>query len=133
MTPVFVDTSALVALLNADDEQHQRAARVFERLRTQRVPLMTTSYVLVETYALVGRRLGLEAVLNFRADFAPLLDVVWVDELLHNAGLDVLAQRGKWQLSLVDAVSFAAMRQSGVDDAFVFDQHFDQEGFTPVA
>ncbi len=33
----------------------------------------------------------------------------------------------------VDAVSFATMRQSGVDDAFVFDQHFDQEGFTPVA
>ena len=132
MTAVFVDTSALVALLNADDQHHRRAARAFERLRTERVPLMTTSYVLVETYALVGRRLGLEAALNFREDFAPLMNVVWVDDSLHNAGLDILARRGKRQLSLVDAVSFATMRQSGVDDAFVFDQHFDQEGFTPV-
>ena len=110
MTAVFVDTSALVALLNADDEHHRRAARAFERLRSQRVPLMTTSYVLV----------------------APLMNVVWVDDSLHNAGLDILAQRGKRPLSLVDAVSFATMRRSGVDDAFVFDQHFDQEGFTSV-
>ena len=132
MTAVFVDTSALVALLNADDQHHRRAARGFARLRTERVPLMTTSYVLVETYALVGRRLGLEAVLNFRADFAPLMNVVWVDDSLHNAGLDILAQRGKRPFSLVDAVSFATMRRSGVDDAFVFDQHFDQEGFRSV-
>lgn len=133
MTTVFVDTSALLALLNPADEHHGRASRAFEGLRTQRAALITTSYVLVETYALVGRRLGLEAVRSFRAHFAPLLDVVWVDDALHNAGLDILVERRKRQLSLVDAVSFAAMRQSGVDDAFVFDPHFDQEGFEPVS
>ena len=133
MTTVFVDTSALLALLNPADEHHGRAARAFEGLRTQRAALITTSYVLVETYALVGRRLGLEAVRSFRAHFAPLLDVVWVDDALHNAGLDILDERRKRQLSLVDAVSFATMRQRGIDDVFVFDQHFDQEGFAPVS
>lgn len=56
-----------------------------------------------------------------------------MDDALHNAGLDILVERRKRQLSLVDAVSFAAMRQRGVDDAFVFDPHFDQEGFEPVS
>lgn len=133
MTTVFVDTSALVALLNPDDDVHDRAAAAFAQLRAQQAILLTTSYVLVETYALVGRRLGVDAVRSFRADFAPLMRVVWVDERLHDTGLDILAERGRRQLSLVDAVSFVTMREHGVDAAFAFDRHFDQEGVDTVS
>jgi predicted nucleic acid-binding protein len=130
---VFADTSALLALLNAKDENHARAERAFANLRARRAPLMSTSFVLVETYALIGRRLGLDAVRSFRADLAPLIDVVWVDEALHNAGLDVLLDRRQRLLSLVDAVSFVAMRQANVAEAFAFDPHFEQEGFSIVS
>jgi hypothetical protein len=34
------------------------------------------------------------------------------------------------QLSLVDCASFAAMRQSGFKNAFVFDRHFLEQGST---
>ena len=64
--------------------------------------------------------------------FTPLVDVVWVDEALHQAGLDLLLDRGKRALSLVDAVSFIAMRQGDVGEAFAFDPHFEQEGFSLV-
>lgn len=93
---------------------------------------LSTSFVLVETYELVGRRLGLDAARSFRADFAPLIDVVWVDEALHNAGLDLLLDRRRRPLSLVDAVSFITMRQTNVAEAFAFDPHFEQEGFSVV-
>lgn len=132
MTPVFVDTSGLLALLNANDEHHRRAAHAFDNLRTRQAPLVSTSFVLVETYALVGRRLGLDAVQSLRSDFAPLLDIVWIGEALHNAGLDLLLQRQKRLLSLVDAVSFITMRQRAIEDAFAFDPHFEQEGFSLV-
>lgn len=88
--------------------------------------------MLVETYALIGRRLGLAAVRGFRTDFAPLLEVVWVDETLHDRGLDLLLDRQKRALSLVDAVSFITMRQKSVNDAFAFDPHFEDEGFSLV-
>lgn len=132
MKAVFADTSALFALLNAGDENHSRAARAFERLGARQAPLLSTSFVLVETYALLGRRLGLSAVRDFRADFAPLLDVVWVDESLQNRGLDLLLDRQKRSLSLVDAVSFVAMRDRDIDEAFAFDPHFAQEEFSLV-
>lgn len=132
MTAVFADTSALLALVSATDENHSRAERAFAGLRARQAPLLSTSFVLVETYALIGRRLGLEAVRTFRADFAPLMDIVWVDDALHNAGLDLLLDRHKRSLSLVDAVSFVAMRRAKVSDAFAFDPHFEQEGFTTV-
>ena len=130
---VFADTSGLLALLNAKDEHHARAERAFASLQVRQARLVSTSFVLVETYALVGRRLGLEAVRSFRTDVAPLIDIVWVDEVLHNAGLDLLVDRRKRLLSLVDAVSFITMRLRHVDQAFAFDPHFEQEGFSLIA
>jgi len=37
--------------------------------------------------------------------------------------------RRRRQVSLVDAVSFVAMRQRKIEEAFAFDPHFEQEGF----
>lgn len=132
MNVTFADTSGLLALLNGEDENHARAERAFAALRARQASLLSTSFVLVETYALVGRRLGLEAVRSVRADFAPLIDVIWVDEALHEAGLDLWLERRRRRLSLVDAVSFVAMRQRGVAEAFAFDPDFEHEGFSLV-
>jgi predicted nucleic acid-binding protein len=129
---VFADTSGLLALVNAKDENHARAERAFASLRAREAAIISTSYVLVETYALLGRRFGLDVVRSFRAHFAPLVDVLWVDDALHNAGLDLLIERRKRPLSLVDAVSFIAMRQGNVSEAFAFAPHFEQEGFSLV-
>lgn len=132
MSTVFVDTSALLALLVGDDSSHRAAKRAFDSLLREQARLFTTSYVLVETYALLGRRHGHDAVQRFRNDFAPLLNVVWVDAELHEAGLDVLLGSATRSLSLVDAVSFAAMRARGANRVFAFDRHFASAGFEPV-
>jgi predicted nucleic acid-binding protein len=129
---VFVDTSAIYALLVVTDEFHPRARDTFSALRARDARLMTTSYVLVESHALLQRRVGMDAVTAFRQSFAPLLDVVWVGAPLHEQGLDDLAARGRTSVSLVDAVSFAAMRATGSDTAFTYDGHFAAEGFEPL-
>ncbi len=130
MSRVFVDTSALYALLDAGDASHRRARALFQRLREREALLVTTSYVLVETCALVTRRLGLAALRDFREALAPLLEVVWVGSSLHEAALDLLLDRRRTTLSLVDAVSFLTMHREQIDEAFAFDRHFDEEGFS---
>lgn len=132
MTRVFVDTSAILALLNPADLHHDRAHLSFGELRDTEAELVTTSFVLIEAYALIGRRMGLEAVRAFRSDFAPLLEVLWVDRELHESGLDLLLDRQQRHLSLVDAVSFLAIRQDRIDRVFAFDRHFNREGFSMV-
>lgn len=129
MSTVFADTSGLYALLTRTDRFHPEATRIFDDLADRRTALLTTSYVLVETYALLTRRVGLPAVERFREDFAPLLDPVWIDGPLHERGLDLLLERGKTGLSLVDAVSFEVMRDRGIERAFAFDANFEDEGF----
>jgi len=132
MNRVFVDTSAILALLEATDEAHPAAKLAFARLTAREAVLLTTSYVLVETYALLGRRLGIEAVRGFREQFAPLLEVIWVDQDLHNRALDTLLQRGSRQLSLVDVTSFLVIGEQQIEEVFAFDRHFEHEGFRQV-
>jgi len=66
---------------------------------------------------------------SFREGFAPLLDIIWVDPLLHERGLDLLLERSIRDLSLVDTVSFIAIREHRIESVFAFDGHFDDEGF----
>jgi uncharacterized protein len=129
---VFVDTSGVYALMVASDSSHDRAAGAFRNLEQRRAPLTTTSYVLIESYALLGRRVGLEAAEAFRSDFPPLLEVVWVDQSLHERGLDLLFEKRLQDLSLVDAVSFVTMRDQDIEEVFAYDSYFEQEGFSLV-
>ena len=132
MSRVLVDTSALLALLVPTDAAHPRAKRAFSRLRTREAVLLMTSYALLEIYSLLERRLGLDAVRAFREQFAPLVEVVWVDATLHEAGLDLMLQRKQRGLSLTDAVSILVAGDTKVDEVFAFDRHFEAAG-VPLA
>lgn len=132
MSTVLVDTSAVLALLVPTDVHHKRAQRAFAKLAANEARLMTTSYTLVECYALIGRRLGLDALTRFRADFAPLLEVVWIGSDEHERGLDLLEESHSTKLSLVDAISFVVARDHDVEKVFAFDPHFTTAGFTSV-
>ena len=132
MSRVFVDTSAFYALLVSSDVNHGRAKRAFAALGRSQDRLVSSSYVLVETCALLGRRVSLDAVAAFRADLGPLLEIVWIDARLHERGLDLLLERRSKRLSLVDAVSFVVMSGDGIGDAFAYDRDFEREGFSLV-
>ncbi len=127
---VFADTSALYAVLDADDANHVKAKAEWQRLLASQVPLITTSYVVVETVALVQHRLGVEAVRLFQQALAPVLQVTWVDHATHQAGVAAVLAAGRRGLSLVDCVSFEVMRQLELRDVFAFDPHFAEQGFT---
>jgi len=125
---IFVDTSALLALLDRDDEFHARAAATIRSLGADDA-LLTHEYVLVETTSLAQRRLGLQAVRSLVDDLLPLLEIAWVDEPLHAEAREALLAAGRRTVSLVDWVSFLVMRRHGVRRAFTFDQDFAVEGF----
>lgn len=126
----FVDTSALVALLDASEGKHAACAREWKRLLDDDAVLVTSSYVLVETCALAQRRLGVEAVRSLKSDFEPLIEIVWVDEQVHDAGMTALLTAGRRDLSLVDCISFEVMRRRDIQNAFALDRDFAKQGFT---
>lgn len=126
---VFVDTSALYAVLDADDLRHDSADHAWRDLLTGDAALRTHSAVVVETSALVQARLGMDAVRVLHADVLPLLSVCFVDAALHRQAVTALLAAGRRSLSLVDWTSFELMRNENLTEAFAFDDDFANQGF----
>ena len=126
---IFVDTSALLAVLDADDSNHMKARKVWEDLINREEQLFSTNYVLVETIALVQHRLGIKALQTLQADILPMFRLEWVNEEIHRAGVAALLAAGRKKLTLVDLVSFNVMQRLGLQTAFAFDHHFSEQGF----
>jgi predicted nucleic acid-binding protein len=130
---VFLDTSALYAVMDRDDTHHPAARRVWTDLLERDVPLWTSNYVLVETFALVQRRLGMAALRLLCDDILPIVRVEWLLPEDHSAAVAAVLTADRRELSLVDATSFQALRRLGQRQVFAFDGHFAQQGFSSVA
>jgi uncharacterized protein len=126
---ILVDSSALYAILDRDDENHRAAKATWvDMLQTDR-PVIVTNYIIVETTALVQQRLGIDAVRILCADMLPALDIHWITEDDHEHAQNALLAADRRTLSLVDCSTFHVMRSRLVRNAFAFDPHFREQGF----
>ena len=126
---VFVDTSALMAIIDPSDARG-RAARQWITNANRHV-LLTHNYVIAESLALIERRIGRSAVSGLRHAVLPILDIRWIARDEHERALDEHLQSSR-RSSFVDQVSFVAMRDAGITTAFAFDDDFARAGFTVV-
>jgi predicted nucleic acid-binding protein len=128
-TSVFVDTSALLAVLDRSDERHAEAKHRWTDLLNGAHALFCHNYILVETSAVLTRRIGMEAARVFERDIRPVLRLVWVTREIHEAAVGAQLAADRRALSLVDCVSFEVMRRTGLRSAFAFDPHFSEFGY----
>lgn len=128
----FADTAGLYALLAEDERDHSSAVAAWRELLSARDRILTTNYVLIETAAVIQRRLGMAALRVFHDEIAPALDVIWIDEEQHRRGAEAALTAARRSLSVVDCISFHVMRQHHIPTAFTLDAHFREQGFAVV-
>ena len=128
---IVADTSALYALVSDADEFHEPAVEMLATAVQADVEFWTTSYALVETIALVHRRLGFERVTELLAYVQPNIRVFWVESNdLTRALEQFMAERGT-PLSLVDwTIAFCAQSLSA--GVFTFDNGFARQGLAVI-
>jgi predicted nucleic acid-binding protein len=129
---IFLDTSAFLAVLNANDQFHPPAKAAWQEILSTNTTLVSSSYVLLETIALLQYRFGMQGVRLFQGDILAIVETVWVDQAIHQQAMSALLVANRRQLSLVDCTSFEIMRQRGIDTVFTFDPHFREQGFTTI-
>lgn len=121
---VYIDTSAIYAVLDADDANHQSTSKIWKDLVDRKASLFTGNYVLLESFALVQHRLGLDASRTLHEDIVPILRIEWVNNEKHDSGAAAMLTASSHKLSLVDCVSFEIIRRVGIRHVFTFDRHF---------
>lgn len=123
---VFVDTSALLALLDADDPRQADVVGAFAAFRDDE--LVTHGYVVAESLAVVRRRLGVEATVVLLDDVLPALDLLPVDVEVHAAALREYRASLPSATSFVDRVSLAVMAREGITTALALDPDLARPG-----
>ena len=128
----FVDSSAFYAYLDARDGHHPSARIALPELIEARDDLVTHNYVVVESAALIQRRLGAEAVRVFIDDILPAVRIHWIGESTHRLATAAMVASLNRGVSLVDWTSFVVIRELGIDRAFAFDADFEAQGLQVI-
>ncbi len=131
MNMTFADTFYYLALLNPDDEAHERALAVTAERKGK---LVTTRWVLTEVGDAMAAPLYRQRFVSLVQAIESDPDTIVVpatDELFHK-GVTFFSQRPDKTWPLTDCISFLVMGQYTIQDALTGDHHFEQAGFTPL-
>lgn len=123
---VLWDSSAILALLDADDADHARAVAVAHRIASEERPSFITNYIEAEAHALLLRKLGRTVAREWLLRGG--LPVVRALPAEEQGAKEILARRTDKDWSLCDTISFAVLDARQVATAFAFDRHFRQYG-----
>ncbi|MDD1413706.1 nucleic acid-binding protein [Dolichospermum sp. ST_con] len=131
MRKIFADTGYWIALLNPDDDLHQKAKQITTSIKF--IPLVTSEMVFTELLnAFSGKgiyyRQKAVQFINYCFDNPEIEVVIQTDELF-KSGLDLYNQRPDQAWSLTDCTSFHIMSQKNILEALAYDKHFEQAGF----
>ena len=121
---VLWDSSAILALLDADDADHARAVAAARDIASEARPSFVTNYIEVEAHALLLRKLGRTIARQWLLTGG--LPVVRVLPAEEQKAREILARHSDKDWTLCDAISFAVLETRRVGRAFTFDRHFRQ-------
>ncbi len=130
MTPVLLDSWALIALMDRKDAGHLRAVRLSKRLRAAQRKRVVTEWVLAEFlgYAadLRWRSHAISTVEHLRQ--AADVQIIAANSADWQLGFDLYKSRADKEWSLVDCISILLCQRLGIPDVFSGDHHFEQAG-----
>ena len=126
---IFIDTCAFFALINHDDEFYPVASDLFTKAAENDEKFFTSNYVILETIFLLQREIGLEPVNDFKKFILPAINIIWIDEKIHNNCLNNLIAAEKRKISLTDYSSFYILDNFKIDSVFTFDKHFKEKNY----
>lgn len=122
----FVDSSAIVALVDRNDATHEAAVAAYQDLLQQGYRLFTTNFVIAETVNMLTEGVGAHVARQWLRDHR--LPVYHADEQdERRARALVIGSLSENGLSYVDAISLVTMERLGVADAFAVDTNFLSE------
>ena len=128
---ILIDTSAIFAIVSPGDRFHSQSRGIYSELLERGDQLFTTSYVLVESSALIHQRLGFEPLRAFIQSIRGVWETILIDRSTHEEIWTRMRTRDGARLSLVDwSVIVSSERTRSA--IFAFDSDFYLEGLTVI-
>ncbi len=123
---MLLDSSAILALLDANDANYERAVAEAVQLGNERRPVFITQAIEYEAHALLLRKLGRGSAREWLLRSG--LSVVRPTREEESSARELVALHEDKDWSLCDALSFSVIMSRRTAGAFSFDRHFTQFG-----
>jgi len=129
MRRIFVDTGAWIGVAVARDGAHEAAAAYARQLAERKTLLVTTNYVLAETYTRIRYDDGHAKAIAFDTLIGEMarrhqLSIRWITPPIHEAALELFRRYDDQDFSVVDCTSFVVVQRLRIRDVFGLDRHF---------
>ncbi len=130
----FIDSSGFFALLVQNDPYHNTAKAFLDKVKSEKISLHTSDYVLDETYTLLKARKVPSQIktLSNLIEHSKVLKVHWIDSDLFSTTEQYFLKHKDKAYSFTDCLSFTIMKNSTINLALTKDRHFIQAGFKVV-
>ncbi len=131
---VFIDTGAYLARFCRRDAHNQKAIGIWQFLRGENYPLLTTNHVLDELATLLARRTSYAfsaMKLMEIYESATRIERTFKDDELQ--ALNYFRKFADHRISYTDCLSFVVMEKLAIHRVFTFDRHFRYAGFEVVS
>jgi predicted nucleic acid-binding protein len=127
---IFIDTSAFLALENRKDEYHKRALMFRDSSVESKESLVTSDYILDESYTIIRLRAGHEIAVQFgeMIQATGLIEIRYLTKEILREAWHIFKSFSDKEFSFTDCTSFALMESLQIKTAFTFDDHFNQYG-----
>ncbi|MEQ8186412.1 MAG: type II toxin-antitoxin system VapC family toxin [Candidatus Eremiobacterota bacterium] len=132
---IFVDTGAWIAIEDKKDANHEKAMEFKNKILISRSRLITTNYILDETYTLMLMNTGYGKTIDFKYKLDQfisnnLLIIYYVNIEIEKYSWEVFEQFNRDKIwSFTDCTSKVVMEKLGLIEVFAFDRHFEHMGF----
>lgn len=134
MKPFFIDTSGWCALYDKSDANHETVIPFWGETAKKNGTLYTSDYALDETLTLLKVRIDHTAAARFGRIIlsSKVINIIPVTKSRWETAWELFIKYSDKSFSFTDCTSFAIMYEFGLKEAFAFDKHFQQMGFSCV-
>ena len=128
---LFVDTSAWLAMNDSRDQHHDESMAGAALIKSKRIDLITSDYVIDESLTIIRLRLSHRAAVLFgesvlKSGIVTIENVKAEDRL---AAWELFRKYSDKEFSFTDCTSFVLMKRMKLNKSFTFDNHFVRMGF----
>jgi predicted nucleic acid-binding protein len=131
MIEVFLDSAYAIALAALNDQYHERAITLADKLEADAVRLITTRAVVLEIGNALSSARHRQAAISMLTGMEQdqNVEIIPLSEELYERAFQLYRNRPDKGWGLTDCVSFVVMQERGLTEALTSDAHFEQAGF----
>ena len=129
MGSIFVDTSAWISVMDKSEERHRIAREFYLKLVDTGVKLVTSNYVLSETYTRIRYDAGHSLAVLFHdvivsASRSGFIEIIWITPKIAERAWEIFEKYRDQIFSFTDCTSFAIVKEQRIREVFAFDDDF---------